>query len=206
MSMALCFAAYAVATPGDAPLVVGDGKNSDSLDGRSSWNLPATLTTKNTNITFEVDSTWHTVHGKVKQLEGVAKSFQPSDPSAVQVVVSFPVTAMDTDNSSRDEKLYSIMASDQHPKVVFEASRLDGGCSPLSLGEREVCKGVLNGHLSIRGVKKSLQLPVEIARSTKGFKVVGKVTFNWLEYGVEDPSFILAKVDPMVTVRVKVSL
>jgi hypothetical protein len=51
-----------------------------------------------------------------------------------------------------------------------------------------------------------LQLPVEITRSGEGYKVKAETTFNWLDFGIEDPSFILAKVEPNVTVRIKVTL
>ena len=54
----------------------------------ASWNLPVELTDKNTTVKFEVDSTWHMVHGTTAHISGNAKLLKPEDPSSVNVNLS----------------------------------------------------------------------------------------------------------------------
>ncbi len=177
------------------------------LADSSSWNLPAELNDKNTHIRFEVDSTWHMVHGETEGLRGEAKLLNPEDPGSVEIDFRLPVAKFDTDNSSRDERLREVMSEEKYKDIHFHASGIEGGCSPDRVLSEGSCDGVLKGQLKMLEVEKAVDVPVSIRTGTDGvFHIEGSYAFEWEPYGIEDPSILVAYVDPVVTVFFDVHL
>ncbi|RIL10476.1 MAG: hypothetical protein DCC75_04285 [Proteobacteria bacterium] len=172
----------------------------------SSWFLPLTVADGNTRLKFEVDSTWHTVHGKVSGVMGEIKLQEAEDPTSIQAHLEFPVQAFDTDNSSRDSRLREVMAEQEFPVVVFDANGLKRSCTPALVLRDGECRDELTGKLKIRAVSKEVVVPIVISGNPTGFHVRGEFSINWPEFGVEDPSILIASVDPVVVVHFQVDL
>lgn len=173
------------------------------------WNLPQQLSDKNTTVTFEVDSTWHLVEGKTAGVHGRVWLEDQADSNSINVEVSLPVTRFDTERESRDEKLRTVMHADRYPEISFigrGASPRSEGCDPEQMTPGDRCKLEIQGDLLISGVKKTVTLPVVVERLIDSFKVAGELSLAWADYGVEDPSIIIAKLDPKVIVRMAVEL
>jgi len=166
----------------------------------NNWYLPLRLNSGNTMVNFEVDSTWHTIQGAVKEIVGTVKARDNSDPSKIDFELKLSVQMFDTDNSSRDGKLRRVMAADKYPYVVFTAKELLRHCTPAKVLEQGNCKDLVAGQLTIRETTKSIKIPVNISKQGEGFVVEGETKFNWLEFGVEDPSIFIAKVEPEISV------
>lgn len=172
----------------------------------ASWYLPQELSDKNTNIKFELDSTWHTIHGIVSEVSGQAKLLKLNDPTSVSVKLEFPVIKMDTDSESRDEEMMDVMDQEEFPKIYFEGQGLTNKCSPAKVDKYGACNDSLNGTLKIRDVIKKVELSVQILKADKSYLVKGTLPINWAEFGVEDPSILIASVDDIVKIQFEVVL
>ena len=170
------------------------------------WFLPVTLSDQNTKVRFELDSTWHMVHGIVKNISGSAKLKDLSDKSSVSLLVRFPVRSFNTDNRSRDKELRHVMGTEEFPDVIFEADRLLDGCTPERVAAEMTCADLLESALTIRGVRKLVRVPIIIAFNNSKFTIKGSLPIRWSEFGVEDPSILIARVDPIVTVHFEAEL
>lgn len=167
----------------------------------STWHLPQVLDDTNTTVRFEVDSTWHLVHGATSGLTGKASLQDVNDPTSVKVSLSLPVAKFDTDNSSRDERMNEVMFSDTYPTVSFVGEKLQKRCTPAVVRRDKKCHDELKGKLTILKTTKDVALPLIIQESgAGGFVVEGSLALRWAEYGVEDPSIFIARLNPVVTV------
>ncbi|MCO6430408.1 MAG: YceI family protein [Deltaproteobacteria bacterium] len=170
------------------------------------WNLPAVIADSNGTIGFEVDSTWHLVHGSTKGISGKAWLADSSDYRSVKAELHLPVARFDTDNSSRDKKMRKVMQSDTFPEVVFFIEKLSEACDPRSLQLDASCNILIDGKLKIRDVLRPLVFKATALHSDKGYQVHGSTAFKWADFGVEDPSIFIAKLDETVVVRFTVLL
>lgn len=171
------------------------------------WNLPQAITDENVTVRFAVDSTWHLVEGKTSGLHGKIWLHDPSDPLSIRIDAGIPVARFDTERESRDEKLRKVMHAEQFPEVRFsgqKASPLGGACEPSMLMDGAMCRLDIEGELRIGAVSKTVVLPVEVKKSAKGLVVEGELALEWADYGVEDPSILIAKLDKTVRVHVSV--
>lgn len=170
------------------------------------WFLPMVMSDQNTSLKFDLDSTWHTVHGVVRNISGSAELAEVKDLSSIKISAKFPVASFNTGNSSRDKEMRQVMAATQYAVVTFASDRLSGGCLPSAVIESGSCKGILEGRVTIRSLTKIVEIPVTIEKNGDGFLVKGSLPIRWAEFGVEDPSILVAHVDPIVTVRFEVQL
>lgn len=171
-----------------------------------SWNLPAELNDTNTKVGFQVDSTWHLIHGTTKNLSGRAWLENESDPTSVRARVIFPVRAFDTDNSSRDSRMREVLQADKHGEVLLELLSLGEGCSPTALEALPECSVKGHAKLSIRGITHELDLPLRVKHAGDGYEISGKAKIQWPDFGVEDPSILVARLAKEVEIHYTVSL
>jgi polyisoprenoid-binding protein YceI len=172
----------------------------------SSWYLPQKIDTNNTKLDFELDTTWHMLNGKVLDFSGDVMLENAEDPSSVKISLKVPVGKMDTDNGMRDDKMRTVMSADKFPDISFEAYGLQNKCTPAMVLKDGMCSDVIKGQLTIKDIKKDIELPVKITKVNEDFKVAGQYSLNWSEYGVEDPSILIAKVDPDVLIKYSIIL
>jgi polyisoprenoid-binding protein YceI len=163
------------------------------------WKLPSPLNDSNTKVSFVVDSTWHTVNGTTKNLHGSVVLLDKDDPLSIGVDLKIQVKTFDTDWDSRDEKLQECMASDIYPVASFTSRRLSDSCRPALIDAAGKCSGTLTGILTMRDVSKEVALPVSITKGQDSYLISGSLPVTWAEYNIEDPSILIAKLDPVVT-------
>jgi polyisoprenoid-binding protein YceI len=164
------------------------------------WNLPSALNDSNTKVSFVVDSTWHTVNGTTKHLNGSVVLKDKNDPLSIVVDLKIQVKTFDTDWDSRDEKLQECMASDTYPMASFTSTRLSENCKPTVIDIAGKCSGTLTGILTMRDVSKEVALPVSITKEQNSYLISGTLPVTWADYNIEDPSILIAKLDPIVTI------
>jgi polyisoprenoid-binding protein YceI len=86
----------------------------------------------------------------------------------------------------------------KHAAITFTLKGYDVAAAPGA-----PTKGTLRGELTIKGVTKAVELPVEFAgEGAKGLRVKGKYELNMKDFGVEPPKLMMGtmKVREMVTV------
>ncbi len=170
------------------------------------WFTPAILSSENTSVTFELDSTWHTVHGQVPGVSGEVSLKNPANPLSVQVSAKMKVSSFDTDSNMRDSKMRDVMDAESFPVVTFIADGLKKNCTPALVLKNGKCDDELGASLTIRDVTKKFIVPVSISSAENAFLVKGALPISWMEFGVEDPSILIASVDPTVTIHFEVML
>jgi hypothetical protein len=52
----------------------------------------------------------------------------------------------------------------------------------------------------MRDVSKEVELPVEITKEGDFYSIKGTLPLQWADYNIEDPSILIAKLDPTVTI------
>jgi polyisoprenoid-binding protein YceI len=164
------------------------------------WRLPSPLNDSNTKVSFVVDSTWHTVNGTTKDLNGSVALRDLKDPLSIVVDLKIQVKTFDTDSDSRDEKLQECMASDSYPVASFISRHLSDSCKPALIDATGQCSGTLTGTLTMRDVSKEVALPVSITKGQDSYFISGALPVAWADYNIEDPSILIAKLDPIVTI------
>jgi polyisoprenoid-binding protein YceI len=141
-----------------------------------------------------------TVNGTTKNLNGSVVLRDKNDPLSIVVDLKIQVKTFDTDWDSRDEKLQECMASDVYPVASFISTRLSDSCKPALLDIAGRCSGTLTGTLTMRDVSKEVALPVSITKEADRYVISGAIPVRWAEYNIEDPSILIAKLDPVVTI------
>ncbi len=172
------------------------------------WNLPQVLNAENTEIKFSLDTTWHTLEGQVRVVGGEVRLTDPRDYKAVGAVIHIPVTAMDTGNKSRDKEMRQVMSAETFPEISFVLSNLGSEiCNPSAMATEEPCSFHATGELKIRDITKNLPVSASVIK-TRGqdYVVSGTTKLDWSEFGVEDPSILVARVHKDVTINFKMQL
>ncbi len=172
----------------------------DRLAVADTWSLPSQLNDTNTKVSFVVDSTWHTVNGTTKDLSGSVVLKDKHDPLSIVVDLKIQVKTFDTDWDSRDEMLQECMASETYPVASFTSTRLSENCKPAIIDISGKCSGTLTGIITMRDVSKEVALPVSITKEQNSYLISGSLPVTWADYNIEDPSILIAKLDPIVTI------
>jgi|Wag4MinimDraft_19_1082662.scaffolds.fasta_scaffold61558_1 polyisoprenoid-binding protein YceI len=169
----------------------------------TAWPPVTAVNDSNAKVSFEVDSTWHLIEGMTSGVSGEIRI----DPQArLTGSISVPVAKFDTDGESRDERLREVMAAEQFPKVVVTFDNVSLGCLPADAANDGGCSGTLPARLTIRDVTKDVVLPFTVSNEEGIAVVKGRLSLHWSDYGVEDPSILIAKLDPTVTVGYELRL
>jgi len=181
----------------------------DSDVGQSApwgWQLPCVLSDTNTKTIFEVDSTWHLVKGTTSGVEGRAWLADPRDPLSVRASLSFPVARFNTDWESRDARLREVMDNEHVPNVRVALESFVPQCDAQAFQTTGECTVELKLKLAIRNNERPLTVQGTMRRETQAVALRGVAHFSWRDFGVEDPSILIAKLDPDMTVTFEVSV
>jgi polyisoprenoid-binding protein YceI len=170
--------------------------------GQSKPQRQLPLSPSNTTIAFTLDSTWHTVHGKANKFSGSVHGDQSWALPSLSGTVSIAVPNLDTDNSMRDKKMQQVMHASEHPTILFTFQGGHGDCSTTSA---EGCRGEIPGTLTISNTSHPVVLAVEYHNQQGRLTVDGSTTLRWADFGVEDPSILIARVDPEITIAITVN-
>lgn len=159
------------------------------------WTL--TLDPEATEIRFTLGATAHTVRGSARLVRG-AIAFDPGGGRARGEVV-VDATSLETGNRKRDRDMHrKVLDSSEHPEIAFAAARLEGEI-PAS-GTAEV---VLHGTLRIHGGEHPVALPAGVHVEGDRLAASTRFTVPYVEWGMEDPSFFLFRVEDEVEVELE---
>lgn len=101
---------------------------------------------------------------------------------------------IDTDNSSRNEKMYKLcLKADEYPEIEVSSEEL----IPL----KEQSDGVINIRLKVKDREVFRKLTFTMLKEEKGFRVNLKTDFSFVEAGIEDPSILIAKVHELFNIE-----
>jgi polyisoprenoid-binding protein YceI len=110
------------------------------------------------------------------------------------ILVVLDAKSLDTDNSSRNDKLYSLcLKVDQFPTLKITIDQ------PVTLLDAQ--EGEVQAKLTVLDKNLTRTLKYKIQKLDSGFKVSFSTDLSIAESGMEDPSIAIAKVDDRVQIQ-----
>ncbi|MDX1644566.1 MAG: YceI family protein [Thermoanaerobaculia bacterium] len=166
----------------------------EAPDGSSEWVFE--VDPEASSITFELGATMHTVEGTA-EVTGGSVRFDPAEGTASgRIEVS--AASLDTGNDSRDEDMHQkVLESERYPEIYFEAEGLSGPFEP-----RGTSRVTLDGDFGIHGDEHPIRLTFDVRAEGEAVEASTEFRLPYVEWGMNDPSRFLLRVDKHVTVRI----
>jgi polyisoprenoid-binding protein YceI len=174
--------------------------------GHWGWQLPQKLSDRNTTVRFEVDSTWHLIKGTTSGVDGAVWLSDPKNDLSVKATINFPVARLSTGGEMRDERLREVMDEEHSRYVSVSVDALLPACTAQKFHEAGECDVTVMSKLSIRSTERAIELNGKLKDVDGVIELSGKVQFQWSDFGVEDPSILVAKLAPDVVVEYSVRI
>lgn len=147
-------------------------------------------------VTFTLGATLHTVEGSFAVSRGMVRFDPESGEASGEIVVD--VTTGDTGREGRDEDMHAkVLESQQFPQAIFTPTRVEG-----SLPESGSGQVTLHGTLRLHGSSHELSIPADVTVQDNQVDATGTFQVPYVDWGMEDPSRFLLRVDKHVDVRV----
>lgn len=126
-----------------------------------------------------------------------AEAIVAGQKPAVTTTFTVPTMKMDCDNGTMNGHMRKALDATKHGEITFALTGYDA--TPAD----GAANGTLRGDLTIKGVTKAIEFPVDFVRDTTGgLRVKGKYALKMTDWGVTPPKLMLGtlKVNEMVTV------
>ncbi|HSP81919.1 MAG TPA: YceI family protein [Myxococcaceae bacterium] len=150
------------------------------------------------HLTYRLNHKLHKVVGTARPSEGRARLLPDG---TLQVAVRANVADFDSGNANRDVHMKEATEANKFPFVEFK-----GVASGVKLPDSFPAKVpvVLKGQLSFHGVKKQVEVPLEVLfNSARDISAAGRFTISLESYKVERPSLLMIKVDDALELETK---
>lgn len=148
-------------------------------------------------VTFTLDTTFHEVHGTMALTGGTIRLDTQTGEASGEVTVD--ARTAETGNRTRDRTMHDeVLETGRYPAIVFKPQRVEG---PLAEPGSSVLR--ISGVLSLHGADHPMTMTATVA-SGQG-RVRGEVRFSvpYVEWGLKDPSFLLARTAKVVDIVVR---
>ena len=150
-----------------------------------------------TEVSFVLGATGHDVHGTFGFQEGTIRFDPATGKASGELVVD--ATAAETGNGSRDKTMHQkVLESDRFPRIVFHVEQVEGALPEQGQGSLQ-----LHGTMEIHGAEHSLTLPTEVDRQGDSVHATTHFDVPFVDWGMEDPSFLFLRVEKSVAVTVE---
>jgi len=150
-----------------------------------------------TQVTFTLGATLHTVDGEAHMKEGEVRFEAPAGAASGRIVID--ATSLNTKNERRDRNMHEdVLESAKYKEIVFEPSRLLGTFAES--GESDVR---LTGKLSIHGGAHDVDLPAHVAVSGGRVTGTGHFSVPYVAWGMKDPSAFVLRVKKEVEIELR---
>jgi len=180
----------ASATPaGGSSTTTGDG-----LDG--TWNVDASIGSfsdfSGSFVGYRVEEELANVGAAtaVGRTPDVTGSLTLAGAQITAVEMSADLSTLQSDKSQRDGQLHrQALETDQFPTATFSLTQpIDLGSVPV---DGQVIQATATGDLTIHGVTKSVQIPVEARVAGDVVTVTGSIDILFADYGISQPNSFL---------------
>jgi polyisoprenoid-binding protein YceI len=155
---------------------------------------------ENAKIGFHLDSTLHVVHGTARKFNGKVKIPRNLDPKGYSAEITISVKDMNTAHEERDKKMHeTCFEADKNPDIIFRSTEFRN--FPARLEKEKEFEFSLVGDLTIKGITKSVTIPVKVKYRADGYRFYGTVWLNYLQdFNIPDPSVFIFRVAKKVEV------
>jgi polyisoprenoid-binding protein YceI len=150
-------------------------------------------------ILFVFGATMHQVHGTM-EVEGGRLQYDPASRAAGGRVV-VDLTTATTNNERRDKKMHAkILETGRYPQAVFTLERVTGAYNAIGQSDLQ-----LHGTLDFHGATHPVTFPAEVRTENDRVTARGQLTIPYVQWGLDDPSFLLLRVSKTVDVTLEVA-
>lgn len=150
-------------------------------------------------VTFTLGTTFHEVHGTMALREGTIR-FDPAAGTA-SGTITVDAASAETGNGRRDRTMHAdVLESERFPTIVFRLERIEG--TFVETGTSEVR---LVGVLTLHGDDHPLTLTASVDSDASGVRGELHLPVPYVEWGLHDPSFFVARTEKSVDVTVRVA-
>jgi polyisoprenoid-binding protein YceI len=149
------------------------------------------ITLQPTEVNFVIKNAGFNVHGSISGLVGaVTMDAQNSNPAKIEGTIN-PNT-VNTGNSARDKHLKKDEYFDvaEYPKISIASTQIKKVSGDQYTGTFD---------LTIKGIKKTLEIPFTFSSTATAYNVKGEFTINRLDFKVGGKSMIMSN---NVTVKI----
>ena len=147
-------------------------------------------------IGFKLRATLHTVEGTAKLLRGTIR-FDPAGGSAAGEIVADARSAS-TGLANRDARMHAdVLESERFPTIVLRPEHL-----AVSRRDDRSADVELRGVIEIHGASHPVSLPAKLSATGDRLTIDSVFVVPYVEWGMKDPSSLLLRVAPEVTVEV----
>lgn len=149
------------------------------------------------HVTFILGTTFHEVHGTMAFTGGDIR-FDPQT-GAASGELTVDARSAGTGNDKRDKTMHAdVLESERFPTIVFRAERVEGAVAET--GHSEVR---LVGVMRLHGAEHPMTLPAAIDIAGGRVRATLQFTIPYVEWGMHDPSFLIARAEKTVDVEVE---
>jgi polyisoprenoid-binding protein YceI len=150
-----------------------------------------------TTIGFTLGATLHTVEGGISLESGAIRFDADAGSASGEIVVD--ARSARTGLARRDANMHGdVLESERHPRIVFRPARLRVLRRDAAGAQVE-----LEGALEMHGEVRALTLPARLAARGEGVAIEATFRVPYVEWGMQDPSALVLRVDPFVDVTVR---
>jgi polyisoprenoid-binding protein YceI len=151
-------------------------------------------------VAFHASHPMHQVDGTSRSVEG--KAVIDAD-GAIKTMVRIAVQTFASGDSNRDSHMLETLEAGRHPYVVFKGL---GTVGSQAAGGKPV-EVRLRGELDFHGVKRPVEVPVQVQFAADGSaRVTGRLVVSLEAYRIERPSLLMVKLDDTCTIDVDLKL
>jgi polyisoprenoid-binding protein YceI len=126
-----------------------------------------------------------------------AEALLAGQEPAAKSTFTVPTMRLDCDNGTMNGHMRKALDASKHGEITFTLSGYD---LDTAAG---IVQGTLRGELTIKGISRAIELPVEFVQEPAGgIRVKGKYTLKMTDWGVTPPKLMMGtlKVNEMVSV------
>lgn len=183
-----------------------DNAEPASTDVNGSWNVTPGEIPNYTSAGFTFDEI---LPGEEKTTSGstydVTGTVEIADNAITTGLITVDMTNITTDQEKRDINVrMKLLNTDEFPTATFqvtEAVDLSGIPDDGSIGQV-----VVPGELTVHGQTNPVTPTFDVLRDGDRVIIASDIEINRLDYGVETPEFVAAKIDEMGEINVRLSL
>jgi len=152
------------------------------FDEERTWNIVPSMS----RVGFDAKSTLHDFTGVTSKVGGSLTTALASPADGLTAEIEVDASALRTGLDGRDEAMAEHLAVPEHPTITFAAESIEvGAVDP----EAQRVEGTVSGTMTIRGVAKTVTMPVVMqVDKSRRLTVEGQTSLKMSDYGVPVPS------------------
>ena len=164
---------------------------------------------RESKINFDISTNIHPVKAVAEKFKGYMniKSADEKNIDSVEGLLEIDATSIITHIALCDTRMQKeTLSTDKYPKISFKVNKVILVSNKIETDNTIFIK--LVGPLSIRDVSKKVEIPVKVTilPDKSSAMVEGKYNLNFSDFNVPDPSVLIAKVEPILSLSFKLKV